>query len=71
MMLQDQDIIASIEQEIRSDKETAEQVRILYGGSVTPRNAPSFLKKAAIDGLLVGHESLLPGHFVKIANCAP
>lgn len=54
-----------------SSAATAKKIPILYGGSVTPRNAPSFLKKAAIDGLLVGHESLFPGHFVKIVNCAP
>lgn len=44
----------------------AGKVRILYGGSVTPRNALSFLKEGGADGLLVGHDSLNPKKFGKI-----
>jgi triosephosphate isomerase len=36
----------------------ASEVRILYGGSVTPANAPQLLAAADVDGLLVGGASL-------------
>ncbi len=41
---------------------------VLYGGSVNYVNAESFLHQEHIDGLLVGAESLIPGHFNKIIN---
>jgi triosephosphate isomerase len=37
---------------------TAQQVRIQYGGSVTPENARSFMEHPDIDGSLVGGASL-------------
>lgn len=40
------------------DKETAESVRIQYGGSMKPANAEDLLKQANIDGGLVGGASL-------------
>lgn len=52
------------------DKETANRVRILYGGSVTKSNARDLLQQADIDGLLVGGASLDPGHFVAICEQA-
>ncbi len=46
---------------ILSDKfgsKMIEDVRIIYGGSVHPENAESFLKEGGADGFLVGRDSL-------------
>ena len=40
------------------DEETADSVRILYGGSVNPGNIKEFMAKENIDGALVGGASL-------------
>jgi triosephosphate isomerase len=40
--------------------------KILYGGSVTGRNARGFLAQPEIDGVLVGGASLKPAAFQKI-----
>lgn len=48
------------------NKETAEKIRILYGGSVTPENIYNFMKDPDIDGSLVGGASLDPAKFNKI-----
>ncbi len=45
---------------------TAEAVRILYGGSVTPENIAEFMANEAIDGGLVGGASLKPDVFSEI-----
>ena len=45
---------------------TAEAVRILYGGSVTPENIAEFMANEAIDGGLVGGASLKPEVFSEI-----
>ena len=45
---------------------TADQVRILYGGSVKPENIFDLMSKPDIDGALVGGESLKGDSFVKI-----
>ncbi len=47
-------------------KEVAEEIRILYGGSVKPDNANSILKEPDVDGVLVGGASLDPEKFFKI-----
>ncbi|MBN1375537.1 MAG: triose-phosphate isomerase [Dehalococcoidia bacterium] len=53
------------------DAETAEEVRILYGGSVTGANIAEFIKEPQIDGALVGGASLKAGEFVEIVRqCA-
>lgn len=52
------------------DADTANRVRILYGGSVTKANASELLRQPDIDGLLVGGASLDPGHFVAICEQA-
>jgi triosephosphate isomerase len=49
---------------------TAESVRILYGGSVTPANAASILAGANVDGALVGGASLKAESFLAIAAAA-
>jgi triosephosphate isomerase len=52
------------------DAETAEQVRILYGGSVTAENAGAFLGAPHVDGVLVGGACLDPDCFATIARSA-
>jgi triosephosphate isomerase (TIM) len=44
----------------------AENIPILYGGSVTKNNAKEIITKGAVDGLLIGRESLKTGHFVEL-----
>jgi triosephosphate isomerase len=48
------------------DKEAAQRLRILYGGSVKPENAPELLALADVDGALVGGASLEAETFAKI-----
>lgn len=50
--------------------EVAENVRIQYGGSVTPENCESLLKHPDIDGALVGGASLKVDGFVNIVEVA-
>ena len=48
----------------------AEQVRVLYGGSVNPENIESLIAQPDIDGALIGGASLEPESFRQIvANC--
>jgi triosephosphate isomerase len=51
-------------------KAVAEQVRILYGGSVKPDNARDFFQQPDIDGALVGGASLKAEDFIKITEAA-
>jgi len=46
--------------------EAAESVRIQYGGSVKPVNAPDLMRQLDIDGALVGGASLDPDEFSRI-----
>jgi len=48
--------------------EYAQQLRILYGGSVKPENAHDLLSQEEIDGALVGGASLKPDSFSKIVH---
>jgi triosephosphate isomerase len=50
----------------RLSREIAENMRILYGGSVRPDNASSLLNQPEIDGALVGGASLKPDSFALI-----
>jgi triosephosphate isomerase len=52
------------------DKDAAEQVRILYGGSVKPDNAAELMGQTDIDGFLVGGASLDPESFAAIVDAA-
>ena len=47
-------------------KDLADEIRILYGGSVKPDNAKELMAQADVDGLLVGGASLKADDFVKI-----
>ncbi|CAJ2231246.1 triose-phosphate isomerase [Fructilactobacillus sanfranciscensis] len=53
--------------DIYSD-EVADQIRVLYGGSVTEKNIKSLMKENDIDGVLAGKASLSASEFVKLAN---
>src|SRR5439155_661126 len=50
---------------------TAAAVRIQYGGSVKPDNAPELLRQDQIDGALVGGASLKAADFIAIVQAAP
>ncbi len=50
--------------------ETAQAIRILYGGSVTGANAAEFFAQPDIDGALVGGASLKVEDFLAIARAA-
>ncbi|NLN50637.1 MAG: triose-phosphate isomerase [Acholeplasmataceae bacterium] len=52
------------------NEEVADQVRILYGGSVTPNNIDDLLKQSNIDGALVGGASLEAASFLKLVDSA-
>jgi triosephosphate isomerase (TIM) len=52
------------------DAGAAERVRILYGGSVNPENAPELLALADVGGALVGGASLEADSFAAIAAAA-
>lgn len=49
---------------------SADEVKILYGGSVKPENAKEILDMEDIDGALVGGASLDPTDFLKIIEAA-
>ena len=48
--------------------EVADATRILYGGSVKPDNISGLMKRADIDGVLVGGASLVAESFAQIVN---
>jgi len=50
------------------DSQTAESMRIQYGGSVKPANARELLAQQDIDGALVGGASLKAADFTKIVE---
>ena len=49
-------------------KEVAQEVSILYGGSVKPANAKEIFAKADVDGGLIGGASLKPEDFMAIVQ---
>jgi triosephosphate isomerase (TIM) len=58
------------EAEKRFGRTAAEQLRIVYGGSVKPENIEGLMKESEIDGVLVGGASLDPESFAKIVKVA-
>jgi len=52
------------------DSQLAEEIRILYGGSVKPGNAAELMSKPDIDGVLVGGASLKTDDFLAIIQAA-
>lgn len=65
-----QEMCAALRAEIESlyDAETANGVRMLYGGSVKAVNAASTLGQRDVDGVLVGGASLDAGEFANIVR---
>lgn len=49
---------------------TNEKIPLLYGGSVTSKNAAAYLQEAGYSGLLVGGASLAPKEFAAILESA-
>jgi len=52
----------------RTYREQAPEMRIIYGGSVTPANATSLMEQPEIDGALVGGASLKAADFTQIVQ---
>ncbi|MFD1418028.1 triose-phosphate isomerase [Companilactobacillus keshanensis] len=67
---QAQEMVHVIREKIASlyDADTADKVRILYGGSVKPANVKELMSKEDIDGGLVGGASMDPESFLALAN---
>ena len=53
-----------------ADQTTADQVRILYGGSVKPDNIDTLMAEPDVDGALVGGASLDAAGFSDIVKNA-
>jgi triosephosphate isomerase len=49
-------------------QQTAEDTRILYGGSVKPENIAPLMAQEQIDGVLVGGASLVPTTFAELVH---
>lgn len=52
------------------DQKIAQNIQILYGGSVKPENASAIFAQVDVDGALVGGASLNANDFIKICNAA-
>lgn len=65
-----QEVIGAIRNKIEKlyNKDVAEDVRILYGGSVKPENIKELMAEADIDGALVGGASLKPDSFYALCS---
>lgn len=46
--------------EENSSKEVADNIRILYAGSVTDSNCENLIKLSEVDGFIVGSSSIKP-----------
>ena len=51
-------------------QETAEEIPLLYGGSVNPNNAGAYLTIPGINGVIVGESSLISDNFNEIIETA-
>lgn len=67
---QAQDVHDSLRKWIADNKDeaTAEALRIIYGGSVKPKNAADLFKQPDVDGFLVGGASLKAANFQQIID---
>lgn len=54
----------------RYGKPVAQKVRVLYGGSMKPANAPDLLKQEDIDGGLIGGAALEANSFIELVKAA-
>ncbi|TJY39562.1 triose-phosphate isomerase [Cohnella pontilimi] len=66
------EVIGYIRSVIRDmfDDNTAQQVRIQYGGSVKPANIREYMSQPEIDGALVGGASLEPASYIALVEGA-
>jgi len=55
---------------LKKNRDGAEKLRILYGGSVTPESIESLMSEPEVDGALVGGASMKPDSFAKIVKGA-
>ncbi|MDH3239385.1 MAG: triose-phosphate isomerase [Alphaproteobacteria bacterium] len=62
---------AHIRERIKGGIARSEEARLLYGGSVNPKNAGELLAVANVNGALVGGASLEAASFLEIARQAP
>jgi triosephosphate isomerase len=53
-----------------ANRDFADRVRIIYGGSMKPENAPGLMEQADVDGGLIGGASLKPDSFLAICKTA-
>lgn len=67
-MASDAHVIIRAEAAKAFGEDFAEQLRILYGGSVKPENAKALMSEEEIDGALVGGASLEPKSFAAIVR---
>ena len=67
---QAQEACAFIRDVLRARGAAADEVRILYGGSVKPANAAEILSQPDVDGALVGGAALDPEEFAAIVDAA-
>jgi len=67
---QAQEACAYIRDVVRLRGAAADQIRILYGGSVKPGNAAEILSQPDVDGALVGGAALDPEDFAAIVEAA-
>jgi len=67
---QAQEACAFIRDVLRARGAAADEVRILYGGSVKPANAAELLALPDVDGALVGGASLDPEEFAAIVDAS-
>ena len=67
---QAEETIAFIRSEIAKlyDRQTADAIRIQYGGSMNPSNASELMAQPDIDGGLIGGASLKAADFAKVVN---
>ncbi len=68
---QAQEVHAFIRQRIAAhNREVADGLQILYGGSMKPGNAPELMAQADIDGGLIGGAALVANDFLGICKAA-
>lgn len=67
---QAEEVCAAIRETVKGlyDAETAEKIRIQYGGSVKPSTIAGLMEKPNVDGALVGGASLKAEDFSQIVN---
>ncbi len=67
---QAQQVHALLRQQLRAATQKADQMRILYGGSVKPDNATQLFAQPDIDGGLIGGAALKAADFAAICRAA-